>query len=152
MRKIGWCLIVLLAAPAARAQGPALLLGRWAVYQIGFLADATVPMEMLEHLNDPQVADLNLAIEQREAELLVEFRADGTYQFSITRAGQRVRSETGRYALKDGRLTASSPAPDGSSFHDQQVAKLNRRQLVLTFPAGENMPGVIEEITYYRIK
>jgi hypothetical protein len=129
MPKIGGCLLLLLllVAPAARAQVPALLPGRWLVYQIGFLADATVPREMLERLDDPQVADLNLAIERKEAELLVEFRADGTYQFAITRDGQRVRSETGRYTLQNGSLTATSTTPDGSSFHDQHVAKLTKR-------------------------
>jgi hypothetical protein len=155
MRKLGRCLAVLMLVglvPAAWAQAPALLPGRWAVYQIGFLADATVPGEMLEHLNHPQVADLNLAIEHKDAELLVEFRADGTYHFSITRAGQRVRTETGSYALKNNRLTASSPAPDGSSFHNQQVSKLTKRMLVLTFPAAEDIPGVVEEVTYYRLK
>lgn len=155
LRKTGWCLaalLLLLLPLTAPAQVPALLPGRWAVYQIGFLADATVPREMLERLNDPQVADLNLAIERKEAELLVEFRADGTYQFSITRNGQRTRAESGSYALKDGWLTASSAAPDGSSFHDQQVTKLTKRMLVLTFPADKSMPGVVEEITYYRLK
>jgi hypothetical protein len=154
MPKIGGCLLLLLllVAPAARAQVPALLPGRWLVYQIGFLADATVPREMLERLDDPQVADLNLAIERKEAELLVEFRADGTYQFAITRDGQRMRSETGRYTLQNGSLTATSTTPDGSSFHDQHVAKLTKRTLVLTFPADPAMPGVVEEITYYRQK
>ncbi|RZK16604.1 MAG: hypothetical protein EOO56_19595 [Hymenobacter sp.] len=153
MPKTGWCLVaLLLLAFAAPAQVPALLPGRWVVQQIGFLAGTTVTNDLLERLNDPQVADLNLAIERQEAELLVEFRADGTYQFAITRAGQRVRAEAGRYTLQNGQLTASSPAPDGSSFHDQHVAKLTKRLLVLTFPAGPEMPDVVEEITYSRLK
>jgi len=153
MHKTGLCLVALLCAgPAALAQVPARLPGQWAVHQIGFLADATVPSELLEHLNDPQVADLNLAIERSEAKLVVEFRADGTYQFSVVRAGQPTRTEAGRYTLVNGLLTASSPAPGGSSFHNQHLAKLTRRLLVLTFPAGDNMPGVVEEVTYYRLK
>lgn len=150
--KVGWWMAALLVAPAAQAQIPALLPGRWQVYQISFLAEESVPDSVRDRLDDPQVADLNVAIMQGEAQLVVEFRADGTYEFSITRGGQRTRSEMGTYALQNNSLQARSPAPDGSSFHDQHLAKLTKRTLVLTFPMGHELPGVVEEIEYRRLK
>lgn len=153
MSKVGWCLAArLLLAPAVRAQVPALLPGRWEVYELGFVAEALVPDSVREQLNDPQVADLNVAIMRGETHLVVEFRPDGTYEFVITRADQQVRKEAGTYALKNGQLLAASAAPDGSSFHAQRLVKLTKRTLVLAFPVGERLPGVREEIEYRRLK
>ena len=154
VRKIGWCLaIVLLAAPVASwGQVPALLPGRWEVYELGFLAEAVVPDSIRERLNDPQVADLNLAIQRGEAQLVVEFRANGTYQFTITQAGEQTRLEKGDYTLINNEISARSAAPDGSSFHNQRLIKLTKRTLVLAFPAGSRLPGVMEEIEYRRQK
>jgi len=105
-----------------------------------------------DRLDDPQVADLNVAIMQGEAQLVVEFRADGTYDFAITRAGQRTRSEQGTYALQNSTLQARSASPDGTSFQGQHLARLTKRTLVLTFLVGPEMPGVTEEIEYRRLK
>lgn len=152
--KAGWWIAALLVAPAAQAQAqvPALLPGRWQVYEISFLAEGAVPDSVRDRLDDPQVADLNVAIMRGEAQLVVEFRADGTYEFTITRNGWRTRSETGTYTLQNSSLQAHSPSPDGASFQGQHLARLTKRALVLTFPVGPKMPGVVEEIAYRRLK
>ena len=150
--KNGWWVAAMLVAPAAQAQVPTLLPGRWQVYEIGFLATGALSDSVRDRLDDPQVADLNVAIMRGEAQLVVEFRADGTYAFTITRDGERTRSETGTYTLQNNSLQARSPAPDGASFHGQHLARLTKRTLVLTFPVGPAMPGVVEEIAYRRLK
>ncbi|WP_223650834.1 hypothetical protein [Hymenobacter psoromatis] len=145
----------LLAAPAQAQKAPKeppTLLGYWQTRQIGFSVTAATPDSVRNKLDDPDIADLNRAMFTGEAQLLVEFRADSSYQFTITRAGKRLRTETGTYSLAHGHLQASSPAsPDGSSFHDQQVQKLTRRGLVLVFPAGPELPGASEEVEYHRV-
>lgn len=131
---------------------PPTLLGRWATRQIAFTATGAVPDSVRDQLDDPEVADLNQAIFMGEAQLLVDFRADGTYQFTINRDGKQLRFETGTYSVADGHLQASSPgSADGSSFSDQQVQRLARRTLVLVFPAGPQLPGVAEEVEYRRV-
>ncbi|RYY21240.1 MAG: hypothetical protein EOO36_01295 [Cytophagaceae bacterium] len=141
-----------MTASVAWAQVPALLPGRWEVYEVGFLASAFVPDSVRERLDDPQVADLNVAIQRGEAQLLVEFRPDGTYEFTIDRAGERVRTETGTYTLKNSELSAYSAEPDGSSIHNQHLVKVTKRTLVLAFPVGERLPGIMEEVEYRRSK
>lgn len=79
-----------------------------------------------------------------EAQLVVEFRADGTYAFSITRGGQRTRPKIGTSTLQNNLLQARSVAPDGSSFHDQHLARLAKRTLVFALPVGARLPGVVE--------
>ena len=147
--------LLLLAAPTLAQKAPKVpptLLGRWQTRQIAFTATAAVSDSVRDQLDNPEIADLNQAIFAGEAQLLVEFRADGSYQFTINRNGQQLRLETGTYSLAGGHLQASSPgSADGSSFHDQQVLKLTRRGLVLTFPAGPTLPGIEEEIAYRRV-
>jgi hypothetical protein len=64
-----------------------------------------------------------------------------------------VQNETGTYAVVRGRLRASSlGSPSGSSFDGHQIRKLSRRVLLLSFPMGEHMPGVEEEVEYRRVK
>ncbi len=143
------------AAPALAQKAPKeppTLLGRWETRQIAFTVTAATPDSVRDQLDDPEIADLNQAIFMGEAHLLVEFRADGSYQFTITRNGQQLRTEAGTYSLTNGHLQASSPgSADGSSFHDQQVQKLARRTLVLTFPVGPQLPGAVEEVEYRRV-
>lgn len=142
---------LLLAAPA-RAQVPPALPGRWEARSIGFATTSAMPDSVRDHLDDPQVADLNQAIADGEAQLLVDFHPDGTYHFTIVRDGQLLRDEAGTYSLTDTLLLAQSPgSPDGSSFHEQQVRQLTRRLLVLAFPAGPALPGVEEEVEYRRV-
>ncbi|GAB3638592.1 hypothetical protein GCM10027422_41820 [Hymenobacter arcticus] len=147
--------LILSTAPAGAQKAPKeppTLLGRWQTRQIGFTATAATPDSVRDQLDDPDMADLNQAIFTGEAQLLVEFRADGSYQFTIDRAGQQLRLETGTYSLADGHLQASSPASaDGSSFSDQQVRRLTRRGLVLVFPVGPALPGVTEQVEYRRV-
>ncbi len=147
------CLILLLsAAPALAQKAPPTLLGRWQTRQIAFTATAATPDSVRDQLDNPDIADLNQAIFMGEAQLIVEFRADGSYQFTINRDGKQLRFENGTYSLANGHLQASSPgSADGSSFHDQQVQKLAHRTLVLVFPAGPELPGVEEEIEYRRV-
>jgi hypothetical protein len=153
MQKTGWGLgLLLMLGSAARAQVPALLPGRWQVYQISFLAAGTVPDSVRDHLDDPQVADLNFAIMDGRAQLVVDFQTDGSYQFSVTRDGERERTETGTYSVAGSMLQAHSPSAEGSSFNAQQLSKLSKRTLVLTFPVGPELPGVLEEIEYRRLK
>ena len=143
---------LLLAAPA-QAQTPAGLIGRWEAYEIGFTVPDALPDSVRDRLNDPQTADLNHAIAEGTARLRVEFRADGGYQFTVTRGEDVVQTEIGTYSVVNGRLQASSPSSrSGSSFHDQQIRKLSRRVLLLAFPVGEYMPGVEEEVEYRRVK
>jgi len=143
---------LLLAVPA-QAQVPAELIGRWEAYEIGFVPLGTVPDSVRDRLNDPQTADLNHAIAEGMARLRVEFRADGGYQFTVTRGEEVVQSEIGSYSVVDGRLRASSPSSrNGSSFDAQQIRRLSRRVLLLAFPVGEYMPGVEEEVEYRRVK
>lgn len=153
MQKVGWCLgpLLLLVLPIW-AQVPALLPGRWEMYQISFLAAETVPDSVRDHLDDPQVADLNLAIMDGRAQLIVEFGTDGNYQFSVMRGGERVRAEAGTYSVAAKTLQAHSPSAEGTSFNGQQLSKLTKRTLVLTFPAGPTLPGITEEVEYRRLK
>ena len=147
--------LVLPTAPAQAQKAPKespTLLGYWQTRQIGFSVTAATPDSVRDKLDNPDIADLNQAMFAGQAQLLVEFRADSTYQFTIIRDGRRLRTETGTYSLTNGHLQASSPAsPDGSSFHDQQVQKLTRRGLVLVFPAGPELPGASEEVEYRRV-
>lgn len=145
----------LATAPALAQKAPKeppTLLGRWQTRQIAFTATAATPDSVRDQLDDPDIADLNQAIFMGEAQLIVEFRNDGTYQFTISRDGKQLRLETGTFSLANGHLQASSPgSADGSSFSDQRVLKLARRTLVLTFPVGPQLPAVDEEIEYRRV-
>jgi hypothetical protein len=154
MLKPKWCLpLLLLAAPAAWAQVPPLLVGQWEAREIGFVAQESVPDSVRDRLDDPQIGALNVDIMRGEAQLLVDFRADGSYQFSVTRNGQVVRAETGTYSVVHDTLYARSPnSPSGSSFNDQHLNRLTRRSLILTFWVGSELPSVTEEIEYRRRK
>jgi hypothetical protein len=110
----------------------------------------TVPDSVRERLNDPQTADLNHGIAEGTAQLRVEFRADGSYRFVVMRGDEVVQNETGTYSVVKDRLRASSSK--GSSFDGNQIRKLSRRVLLLSFPMGEQMPGVEEEVEYRRVK
>jgi hypothetical protein len=143
---------LLLAAPA-HAQVPAELLGRWEAYEIGFTVPNALPDSVRDRLNDPNTADLNHALAEGTAHLRVEFRADGGYQFTVTRGEEVVQSEIGTYSVVKDRLRASSPSSrNGSSFDGHQIRKLSRRMLLLAFPVGDYMPGVEEEVEYRRVK
>jgi hypothetical protein len=147
-----WLLLgaALLLGTSARAQVLPGLVGQWEAYEIGFTVAETVPDSVRERLNDPQTADLNHGLADGTAHLRVEFRADGSYQFVVTRGEEVVQNETGTYSVAKGQLRASSAK--GSSFDGQQIRKLSRRVLVLSFPMGEQMPGVEEEVEYRRAK
>ena len=143
---------LLLAAPA-HAQVPTELLGRWEAYEIGFTVPNALPDSVRDRLNDPNTADLNHALAEGTAHLRVEFRADGGYQFTVTRGEEVVQSEIGTYSVVKDRLRASSPSSrNGSSFDGHQIRKLSRRVLLLAFPVGDYMPGVEEEVEYRRVK
>jgi hypothetical protein len=145
-------LVILLAAPAHAQVLPGLV-GQWQAYEIGFTVAETVPDSVRERLNDPQTADLNHGIAEGTAQLRVEFRADGSYRFVVMRGEETVQNETGTYSVAKGRLRASSPgSPSGSSFDGHEIRKLSRRVLLLSFPVGEQMPGVEEEVEYRRVK
>lgn len=154
MLKSSWCLLwLLLVAPAAWAQVPLLLVGKWEAREIGFIAQEGVPDSVRDRLDDPQIGALNVDIMHGEAQLVVEFRVDGSYQFSVTRSGQVVRAETGTYSVVHDTLYARSPnSPGGSSFNDQHLSRLTQRALMLTFWVGSDLPGVTEEIEYRRRK
>ena len=147
--------LALFAAHALAQKPPKLpptLLGRWQTRQIGFTVSATTPDSVRNQLENSEVGDLNQAIFLGEAVLEAEFRADSTYEFTIVRGGAVQRHETGTFSVRGGRLLASAPSsPDGSSFNDQQIQRLARRALVLTFLVGPELPGVQEEITYRRV-
>lgn len=144
-----------LAGPAFAQKppkAPPTLLGRWETRQIQFAVVGTAPDSTLEKLDNPDLADLNEAIYRGTAHLVVEFRADSSYAFTIERDGRRQRTETGTFSLAGPHLSARSPSsPDGSSFNDQQVQRLARRALVLSFPMGPEFPGVEEEVEYRRV-
>jgi hypothetical protein len=143
----------LLKAAVGHAQEPALLPGRWEMRQISFIANQTVPPDILERMNNPEVAELNQAIAGGTARLVVEFRPEGTYRFVVARQGQPDRIETGTYAVRDKTLLAQSPGTEsGSSFDHQEVVQLSRRRLVVEFRVGDELPGVLEEIEYRRVQ
>lgn len=149
-----WLLLaaLLLAAPA-RAQVLPGLVGQWQAYEIGFTVAEMVPDSVRERLNDPQTAALNHGLAEGTTQLQVEFRADGSYRFVVMHGEEVVQNETGTYAVVRGRLRTSSPgSPSGSSFDGHQIRKLSRRVLLLSFPMGEHMPGVEEEVEYRRVK
>lgn len=149
------CLAALLALPAAAQKAPkapATLLGRWKTSQVSFSVTGAIPDSVRDQLDNDEIAGLNQAIFTGEALLVVEFRADSTYDFTIMRDGETIRYETGRFAVRQGRLLASAPgSPDGSSFNDQQVLRLARRTLTLAFLVGPTLPGVSQEIDYRRV-
>ena len=146
-----FALLLTTAAPAA-AQIPAQLLGTWEMRQVAFVASQAVPPDLLARMDNPEVADLNREMAAGGAHLLVEFRADGTYTFTVTRPGQPTQQETGTYAVQNGLLTARSPATaGGSSFDQQRLAQLSRRKLVVEFLVGEDLPGITEEVEYKRV-
>jgi len=143
----------LLATAPARAQVPALLLGQWEMRQISFVANQTVPPDIMERMDNPEVAELNQEVAAGVAHLLVDFRPDGTYQFTVRRAGEPDRLETGTYAVRAHVLLAQSPATEGgSSFDQQRLIEVSRRKLVVQFPVGNELPGVLEEIEYRRVR
>jgi len=143
----------LLAAAPAQAQVPALLLGQWEMRQISFVANQTVPPDIMERMDNPEVAELNQEVAAGVARLVVEFRPDGTYHFTVKQPGQPDRLETGTYAVRANVLLAQSPATaGGSSFNQQRLVQVSRRRLVVEFPVGEELPGVVEEIEYRRVR
>lgn len=145
-------LLVGLAA-GARAQVPAQLVGQWEMRQISFLAEHAVPDSVLARMDNPQVASLNQEIRAGSARLAVEFRPDGTYLFTITRAGRTERTEAGTYAVQHNTLLSQSPTTEGgSSFNDQYLAKLSGRTLLLTFRVGPELPDILEEVEYRRLR
>ncbi len=154
MFKTTWCLaLVLLASSATWAQVPPLLVGQWEARQISLIALQNAPDSVRERLDVPAIGDLNVAIMRGEERLLVDFRADGSYQFSVTRGAQLVRAETGTYSVAHDTLYASSPgSAGGSSFNEQRLSRLTRRGLSLVFLVGSELPGVVEEIEYRRLK
>lgn len=149
-----FCLLLALlpATPTLAQKAPPTLLGRWETHQIRFSAPGAVADSTLAKLDNPDIIDLNGAMFTGEAHLVVSFRPDSTYEFTIDRNGKNYRTETGTYSLRGTHLLASAPAsPDGSSFHDQQIQRLARRALVLTFLMGPEFPGVSEEVEYRRV-
>jgi hypothetical protein len=142
----------LLAAHPAWAQVPPLLLGRWQLHQISFIANQTVPPDILERMDNPEVAELNQEVAGGTAHLVVEFRSNGTYHFTVVRAGQPDRTEQGTYDVSGKTLLAQSPGTEGgSSFDRQQLVELTRRRLVIQFLVGDELPGVEEELEYRRV-
>jgi hypothetical protein len=142
----------LLLARPGWAQVPALLPGRWELRQISFVANQTVPPDMLERMDNPEVAELNREMAGGAAHLVVEFRPDGTYQFRVVRAGQPDHTELGTYHVSGKTLLAQSPGTEGgSSFNGQQVVELTRRRLVVKFLVGDELPEVEEELEYRRV-
>jgi hypothetical protein len=151
--QISLAAVGLLIAPAARAQVPALLLGQWEMHQISFVAHHTVPPDIMERMDNPEVGELNQEVAADVAHLKVEFRPDGTYSFTVQRLGQPDRLETGTYSVRANMLLAQSPGtPGGSSFDQQRLIQLNRRKLVVEFPIENELPGVVEEIEYRRVR
>jgi len=150
--RLSLSICLLAAAPAAgRAQAPAQLPGRWQLRQISFVANQTVPPAILERMDNPEVAELNQEVAAGTARLAVVFQPDGTYQFTVARAGQPDRAETGTYTVRGNLLLAQSPAtPGGSSFDNQTIKQVNRRKLVVEFLVGDELPGVLEEVEYRR--
>lgn len=143
----------LLATFTAEAQVPALLLGQWEMRQISFVANQAVSHDIMERMDNPEVAELNQEVAAGAARLLVEFRPDGTYQFTVRRAGSPDHVEAGTYTVRARLLLAQSPATEGgSSFDQQRLTQLSRRKLVVEFPVGNTLPGVVEEIEYRRVR
>lgn len=143
----------LLAARPGRAQVPPLLPGRWELRQISFVANQTVPPGILEQMDNPEVAELNQEVAAGAAHLVVEFRPDGTYYFTVVRAGQPTRTERGTYRVSGKTLLAQSPGTEGgSSFDRQQLVEVSRRRLVIQFLVGDELPGVEEELAYRRVR
>jgi hypothetical protein len=143
----------LLLAGRTRAQVPAALLGQWELRQISFVTDQGAAPELLARMDNPEVAALNREVTGGTAHLLVTFRPDGTYAFSITRLGQPSRNEIGTYSVQGKTLFAQSPTTvGGSSFDHQRLVQVGRRKLVVDFLVGEELPGVTEEVEYRRLK
>ena len=141
----------LLKPAVVRAQVPALLPGQWEMRQISFVANQTVPPDILKQMDNPEVAELNQEIADGQTHLVVEFRPDGTYLFVVARLGQPGRIETGTYSVKGKTLLAQSPGTEsGSSFDHQEMVQLSRRRLVVEFLVGDELPGVLEEVEYRR--
>lgn len=149
---VGVGLALAASVQVGRAQVPNLLVGKWAVRQISFVAQPPVADSVLHQMDNPQVASLNNAIRDGGSQLVVEFRPDGTYQFVQTIASRVERTEQGTYAAQGTTLYGQSLTTDGgSSFNNQQITRLTRRILLLTFLVGPNLPGVSEEVEYRRL-
>jgi hypothetical protein len=143
----------LLGVAPARAQVPPHLLGQWEVRQISFTASQTVPPDILERMDNPEVAALNREIANGTAHLLVVFRPDGSYQFTIRRAGQLDHTEAGTYIVSGKTLLGQIPgSASGSSFDHQHLVQVSRHKLVVEFPVGDELPEVLEEIEYRRVQ
>ncbi len=152
LKRAGLVAVGLLLAVAGRAQVPALLLGQWELRQISFVANQTVPPEILERMDNPEVAELNAEVAAGVAQLRVVFRPDGTYRFAVQQPGQPPRTEVGTYAVQGSQLLAQSPGIEGgSSFDGQRITQLTRRKLVIELVVGAELPGVVEEIEYRRV-
>jgi hypothetical protein len=143
----------LLGVAQARAQVPPSLVGQWEVSQISFTASQTVPPDILERMDNPEVAELNREMISGTAHLVVAFRADGSYQFTTVRSGQPNYTEAGTYTVSGKTLLAKNTDASGSSsFDHQQLVQVGRRKLVIEFPVGAELPGVLEEIEYRRVQ
>jgi hypothetical protein len=143
----------LLAAATAQAQVPALLLGQWEMRQISFVANQPVPPDIMERMDNPEVAALNREVAAGVAHLRVEFRPDGTYSFTVQQPGKPASLEAGTYAVRANVLLAQSPGTEGgSSFNQQHLTEVSRRKLIVEFPVGNELPGVVEEIEYRRVR
>lgn len=152
LRRAALAVACLLLAVAGRAQVPALLLGQWKLYQISFVANQTVSHDIMERMDNPEVAELNQEVAAGVTHLRVAFRPNGTYEFTVQRPGQPSHVETGTYEVHAQQLLAQRPGTEGgSSFDGQRIVELSRRRLVVEFPVGEELPGVVEEIEYRRI-
>jgi hypothetical protein len=148
----GFALGLPTCAQAQHAKVSPTLLGSWQARHVGIKLPPALLDQTRRQVDVYGLRDLNQAVQLGEAHLTVNFRPDSTYTFVITRGGRTFRTEAGTFTMRRGRLLASAPtSPDGSSFHNQQLRHLARRTLVLSFPVGPELPGVHEEITYYRV-
>ncbi|QKG58062.1 hypothetical protein GKZ68_16400 [Hymenobacter sp. BRD128] len=148
-----WQLFVLplslLRLDVAHARVPALLPGQWAMRQGSFVANQTVPPDILARMDNPEMAELKREMTGGTPHLVVELQPGGTCQF----LGQPARIKTGTCAVKGKTLLAQSPGTQGgSSFDRQEMVQLSRRRLVMEFLVGDKLPGVLEEAEYRRVQ
>lgn len=105
--------VSLLGPGTGCAQIPALLAGQWEMRQISFVANQTVPPDILEQKDSPQVTELNQKQAGGSARLVVEFRPEGTHRFAVARQGPPPCSEARTYTVRGKTLLAQSPSTEG---------------------------------------
>ncbi|SNR34315.1 MULTISPECIES: hypothetical protein [Hymenobacter] len=144
------CLLVAAALPAWAQDN---VVGRWALELISYEARHTLPDSLVEKLYHSPAGETNNAIRNGTLTVQVEYRADGTYNYSMQRRleAQPYYTEHGRYSVQNGVLRSYATAQDAAAADAQTIIRLNRKLLEVEFPIWAPELHVFEQLRYRRL-